>query len=135
MAELARSGRLNGRVKLLGLVPDEALWDEYARASLLLLTSLEETAPVALGEALAVGLPAVVTNAGGSPYMIQDGETGFVCPVGDVQALARRVVELLRDAELRRRLAARAREVGRQRFALDAIAAQTMAAYDEILGG
>jgi glycosyltransferase involved in cell wall biosynthesis len=134
MAELAGSGRLKDRVKLLGLVPDESLWEEYAKASLLLLTSLEETAPVALGEALAVGLPAVVTDAGGNPYLIQDGETGFVRPVGDVEALAERVIELLRDGELRARLATHAREVGRRHFALDAIAAQTVAAYEEILG-
>jgi len=50
---------LEDRVKLLGLVPEETLWNEYVRANVMLMTSLEETAPVAIGEAFAVGIPVV----------------------------------------------------------------------------
>jgi glycosyltransferase involved in cell wall biosynthesis len=115
-------------------VTEELLWREYEQASLLLLASLEETAPVAIAEAFAVGLPVVGTDAGGIPDMVGDGETGFVRPVRDVAGLAQCVLAILRDVALRERLAANARQVGRAEFALDAIAQKTVAAYREILG-
>lgn len=131
--ETVRIRGLSKSVSLLGLVPDSVLHEEYARASLLLLTSLEETAPVALGEACAVGLPQVGTNAGGIPDLIRENETGFVRPIGDVKALAERVIAILGDEALRARLARRAKEVGRAEFALDSIAEKTAEAYREIL--
>ncbi len=126
---------LGEHIRLLGLVPSSVLREEYGRASLLLMPSLEETAPVALGEAHAVGLPMVGTAAGGIPYLIREGETGFVRPVGDVEGLAERVLAILRDDGLRHRLAGRARQIGRAEFALAPIAQRTAGVYREILGG
>jgi len=114
-------------------VPDETLWREYERASLLLIPSLEETAPVAIGEACAVGLPQVGTVAGGIPYLIREGETGYVRPVGDVPGLAEKVIAILTDQKLRERLAGQAKELGGREFSLDAIARRTLAAYQEVL--
>lgn len=130
-----RSRNLAGRVRILGLVPDSVLHDEYRKASLLLLTSIEETAPIALGEAHAIGIPSVGTNAGGIPWMIRDGETGFVRPVGDVPALADRVRALLVNDELRTRMAASAKRVGIEEFSLDEIARKTILAWEQILAG
>jgi len=130
-----REKGMEKQVKLLGLVPKETLWQEYRRASLMLLPSLEETAPVALGEACAVGLPAVGSDAGGIPDMIEDGVTGFIRPAGDDRALAAAVLDILQSDELRRRLAGNARVRGEADFNLDAIARSTVAAYEEILGG
>jgi len=124
---------LADRVKLLGLVPDSVLHEEYARASLLLLTSIEETAPIAIGEACAVGIPAVGTDAGGIPYLIHEGVNGFVRPIKDVDGLTERVVAILQDADLRGRLAANAREIGKREFTLESITHKTVAAYREII--
>jgi glycosyltransferase involved in cell wall biosynthesis len=125
---------LEPKVKILGLVPDSTLRAEYAKASVLLMTSIEETAPVAIGEACAAGIPQVGTDAGGIPDLIREGETGFVRPIGDVDGLAERLIVVLRDRNLRDRLAQRAKEVGRAEFSLDAIAKKTLDAYREILG-
>lgn len=125
--------RLTDRVKILGLVPEDVLWDEYRRASLLLMTSLEETAPVAIGEACAVGIPVVGTDAGGIPYMIRDGQTGYVRPVKDVEGLAGAVRTLLTSPERRAELARAARELGRSDFSLEGISGKTRDAYREIL--
>ena len=130
-----REQGMEKQVQLLGLVPRETLWQEYRQASLLLLPSLEETAPVALGEACAVGLPAVGSDAGGIPDMIEDGVTGFVRPAGDDRALAAAVLEILKSDELRGRLARNAGARGEAEYALDAIARSTAIAYEEILGG
>ncbi len=133
IAAWIRERGLGDRLKVLGLVPEETLHREYERATLLLLTSIEETAPVALGEAHAIGIPSVGTDAGGIPYMIRDGETGSVRPVGDVQALAEAVFRLVSDDEHRRSVAEAARRVGREEYSLDRIAARTVEAWEEIL--
>ncbi|MFH1841975.1 MAG: glycosyltransferase family 4 protein [bacterium] len=125
--------QLGERVKVLGLVPDKVLQEEYARASLLLITSIEETAPIAIGEACAAGVPCVGTDAGGIPFMIHEGVNGFVRPIKDVTGLAERVVAILQDEELRGRLARGAKEIGQREFALDSIAAKTVAAYRDII--
>jgi glycosyltransferase involved in cell wall biosynthesis len=134
VADYVSSHGLDGRIKLLGLVPDEVLREQYTRASLLLLTSLEETAPVAISEASAVGLPVVGTRAGGIPHLVRDGATGFVCPAGDVEGLAGRVTALLTDPALRSRMARSAREDGEAEYRLDSVARRTVAVYEEILG-
>jgi glycosyltransferase involved in cell wall biosynthesis len=58
----------------------------------------------AIIEAMAYGVPAVVTNSGGSPELVVDGECGYVVPVKDSQALADAFEKLYRDPELRRRM-------------------------------
>jgi glycosyltransferase involved in cell wall biosynthesis len=124
---------LGDRIQLLGLVPEEVLFEEYAAASVMLLTSVEETAPVAIGEAYAVGIPVVGTDAGGIPHMIREGETGFVKPIGDDGGLAAAVLELLDSRERRDRFARRAREIGESDFALEGIARRTLEIYRELL--
>jgi glycosyltransferase involved in cell wall biosynthesis len=133
VADFISSRGLSQRIKLLGLVSNEVLWQEWERASVLLIPSLEETAPIAIGEACAVGIPQVGSNGGGIPYMIRENETGFILPVGDVAGMAERVTAILQDSTLRQRLATASREIGQQEFSLAAIARKTAAAYREIL--
>jgi len=60
-------------------------------------------------EAMAAGRPVVATAVGGNPDLVGDGVTGYLVPPGDPDAMARRVLELLRVAELRRRMGAAGR--------------------------
>ncbi|MFF2080429.1 glycosyltransferase family 4 protein [Kitasatospora sp. NPDC058162] len=55
-------------------------------------------------EASATGLPVVAGDSGGAPDAVLEGETGYVVPGGSAEASAERIVRLLRDEELRRRL-------------------------------
>jgi glycosyltransferase involved in cell wall biosynthesis len=71
-----------------------------------------EGQPVVLLEAMSAGLPIVTTDQGAIRDTIVDGTTGYLVPKRDPAAIARRVVELLRDQPLRRRMG----EAGRQRF-------------------
>lgn len=101
----------------LGLLPD-ALWFAgrrgdvpalLSRADIYLLTSEHEGFPNVLLEAMAARLPVVTTPAGDSGVIVEDGATGFVVPDDDVQAMAGRLAELARSAELRGELGARGR--------------------------
>jgi glycosyltransferase involved in cell wall biosynthesis len=64
----------------------------------------------AIIEAMAYGVPPVVTDSGGSPELVADGVSGFVVPVKDGKALADAIERLYRDPELRKRLGRGARE-------------------------
>ena len=60
-------------------------------------------------EAMAIGRPIVASADGSASDFVRDGITGFLCPAGDVEAFTARVLELLRDAGLRERMASAAR--------------------------
>ncbi|HEX4804707.1 MAG TPA: glycosyltransferase, partial [Conexibacter sp.] len=79
--------------------------------------------------------PAVVYPVGGLPEYVADGETGWVCPRADPEALAgelRAIAAAGRDACRARGAAARA--MADERFSWDAIARRTVALYGEIVG-
>jgi phosphatidylinositol alpha-1,6-mannosyltransferase len=79
-------------------------------------------------EASACGLPVVAGNSGGAPEAVRDGETGFVVPGLDRATLTRRLVELLGDASLRRRMGAAGRAWVERDWPWD-IAATDLRAY------
>jgi glycosyltransferase involved in cell wall biosynthesis len=68
-----------------------------------------ESLPNAVLEAMAAGRAVVASNVGGVPELVEEGVTGFLVPVRDDAAMAARMVELGRDAELRQRMGAAAR--------------------------
>jgi len=98
------------------------------------LSSLVEGMPMVLLEAAASGLPAVATDAGGVRECVADGETGFVVPRSDGEALAAAMVRLaLLPAGTRARMshAARARVV--ERYDLETVVAEWERTYRELL--
>ncbi|MDQ6849307.1 MAG: glycosyltransferase family 4 protein [Actinomycetota bacterium] len=74
-------------------------------------------------EASAVGLPVVAGDSGGAPEAVREGETGYVVGGRDPALLTRRLVELLQDADLRRRMGAAGRSWVHQSWRWDVIAA------------
>lgn len=93
---------LEGRLLLPGYVPDPSPW--YARAAIYLQPSLMESHGIAVLEAMAHGLPCVVSQAGGLPESVLDGDTGYLCPPADAPFFARRLCQLLEDPALRTRM-------------------------------
>ena len=73
-------------------------------------------------EASATGLPVVAGDSGGAPDAVLDGETGWVVPGGDAEETAGRLVTLLEDPELRRRMGARGRAWVEERWRWDLLA-------------
>lgn len=118
------------RVRVLGYVPNIAAW--YAAFDALLLTSANEGTPVVAIEALAAGVPVVATDAGGTRAVVDDGETGYLVPVGDVQALADRLRRLRDDPELRARFGSAGAVRMRERFSIATMTDRIDAIYDEV---
>lgn len=73
-------------------------------ADIVVLPSRIDGMPLAVLEAQALGKPVVASNIGSLPVMIEDGHTGFLCESGDVNAFCERILQLSRDADLRRRM-------------------------------
>jgi L-malate glycosyltransferase len=100
-----------------------------AGADLFLLPSQSESFGLSALEALASGVPVVASRTGGLPEVVRDGETGVLCPVGDVEAMAQAAVSILSDRARWEAMSTAAAADARERFALDAIVAQYEALY------
>jgi glycosyltransferase involved in cell wall biosynthesis len=94
------------RVTVVGRVSADEVARYYARASVFCMPSRVEPSAVALVEAAAHGLPVVSTTVGGTPERVIDSKTGYLVPPGDIDALSRRLVELLRNQDRARQLGA-----------------------------
>ncbi|SFM84993.1 glycosyltransferase [Thermodesulforhabdus norvegica] len=84
--------------------------------------------------AMAVGLPVVGTNIGGTPEVIIPGETGMLVPPDDPEAMARAIVELVESDSNRLSMGKKARERARSLYSMDTYAAKVMEIYDELTG-
>ena len=100
--------RLEDRVTLVGELDGQALDACYRQANVFVLATQQETYGMAVAEAVAHGLPVVATMAGAIPELVGN-DAGLLVPVGDTEALAESLAPVLRDADLRVRLAEGAR--------------------------
>jgi glycosyltransferase involved in cell wall biosynthesis len=133
---LARSRGVRGiaaHVHWAGQVGDGLLHALYACADVFLHATRYEGSSLVTLEAMAHGLPVVATRAGGIPDKVSDGETGRLVEPGDVEGLARGLGELAQDAALRKAMGSRGRKRALDEFAWPALAARTMALYEELL--
>ncbi len=97
------------------------------------LPSLTEGVSNTLLEAMACGLPPVVSRVGGNPEVVQDGITGLLFPPGDEQELARLVRGLCENADARTALGMRAAEHVRRHFSLESMVTQYDRVYTEVV--
>jgi len=86
-------------------------------------------------EAQALGRPVIATNHGGALETVIQGETGWLVPPGDIQALTNAIEGVLAlDVDARKVLAQKAVANVREKFSKNAMCAKTLSVYDEILG-
>jgi D-inositol-3-phosphate glycosyltransferase len=81
---------------------------------------------------MACGTPVVASQVGGLAYLVQDGVTGYTVPFSDVQALADRLAELIKNPQLRDRLGEQAAAAA-QEFSWEIIAKRILNLYQEAL--
>ncbi|MDR2727034.1 MAG: glycosyltransferase [Deltaproteobacteria bacterium] len=112
MLAAAQARGLSGSLECSGASPDPQAF--FSGGLCYLSTSRWEGMPLAVLEAMAHGLPAVVTDTVGNRDAVKGGETGFVYPEGDADAAASALCRLADDPKLRRALGEQAREYTRQ---------------------
>lgn len=124
---------MESNVDFLGQTTVETMMEELSRAAMLLLPSKQETAPLVISEGLGAGKPVVASTAGGIADLVHDGETGYVADWRDNDRFVECIGRLLGDDGLRRKMGTAAREEATRRFSKDAVAAQTVKVYEEVL--
>ena len=116
-----------------GKVPRTTIANYFASADMLVHGSLIEASGNVLLEAMASGLPVVCTDAGGPAEYVPDGITGFVVPVADPDAMAARIIKLLRQPDLLTQFGRAARELAERKFPYDRMIDETLEVYREVL--
>ena len=129
--------RLGDRVIFAGKVPEDELIRWYRDCDVFCLPAIvdsqgeTEGLGVVLLEALTYARPVVASDVGGIPDIIRPGQTGLLCPQRDPQALARTILELLKDPERAERLGKQVRELVEREFSWEHVLAQWDAFYAE----
>lgn len=103
-------------------------------ADLFLLPSETESFGLAALEAMASGVPVVASAVGGLPEVIPDGEVGFLCPLGDVEAMAAAARRLFDDGALHARLSAAARRLAETRYRVEPAVDRYLSVYRRVIG-
>jgi len=125
----ARCLGLHDDVRFLG--KQDPIEEILSIADVFLMPSGSETFGLAALEAMACGVPVVSSDIGGLPELNVDGETGFLCPLADVDALAAATQRILEDDDLHARMAGAARARA-ETFSLDRIVPRYEAHYERV---
>lgn len=97
-----------------GALKGNALTREYENADIFCLPSLEEGLALVLGEAISFGLPIIATTNSGANDIITDGIEGFIVPIADENAIAKKLQDLVNDNELLKAMSLAAQKKARE---------------------
>ncbi len=130
--QYCREHHICGSITFIGSLP--LVEDVLVGADLFLLPSESESFGLSALEAMSCEVPVIASNAGGLPEVVDDGVTGFLRPVGDVDGMAAAALRLLGDEDLRRRFGQEARRQAVERFSQDAVVGRYRALYQKVTG-
>ena len=103
LKELANIKNLQRRINFKGYISHEALKEEYAKADVFVLPSIiKENSPLTPLEAMSQSTPVITTNNGGQAELIKEGYNGFLVNPADSDDLAEKILNVLRNDELRK---------------------------------
>ncbi|EFO81283.1 glycosyl transferase group 1 [Oscillochloris trichoides DG-6] len=131
LVALVRNLGLMDRVTFAGYVPREEIAAHYAAAHAFVLPSYNEGMSVATLEAMAAGLPTIVTRTGGAEDLVAEGVSGHIVAWADVEALVARIAPLATERDRARQMGVAAR-VRAQQFTWDAATERYVAMFGEI---
>jgi len=131
LEEQIKRKHLERHVFLAGFRPD--VLELLKGFDLFALSSLQEGLCTSLVDAMAAAKAAVATRVGGVPEVVADGETGFLVPPRDHEALADRIIMLLKDGARRARMGEAALTRARERFTMDRMVEGTLETYERLL--
>lgn len=127
----AEKSGMNGNTIFVGKQANIA--DYLGVSDIFLLPSELESFGLAALEAQACELPVIATRIGGIPEVVNDGESGFLSEVGDIEKMAADTIKLLRDIDLRRSFGKRGRELAVERYGTEKIIPQYIEFYESVL--
>lgn len=131
---LIEDNKMNDRIKLKGQIAGDVIWNEIADAGVFVLSSNDEGMPNALIEAMAMGLPCISTDCpcGGPKMLIDDNVNGCLIPVGDINALYKKLEYMLDNNEFRYNISIKAEEI-RKKLAIDNICSKWLKYFENVV--
>ena len=93
------------------------------------MTSLQETAPLVISEVMASGTPVIAPNISGIPYMVSDGNSGFLIDPKSPEDIANHISVLLDDYSLREKFRERSKRIAESRWKSDVIVNKQLNEY------
>lgn len=131
---LADALGIGAKVRFTGWMEKKAVDQLLAESDVFVLPSFHEGLPLAILEALALGVPTVCTPVGEIPHVLEHGRSVHIVPAGDAEALAGALVALAGNAALRRTLSRGGRAAYEARFSLTAFAAAIATVHRRYFG-
>jgi glycosyltransferase involved in cell wall biosynthesis len=133
LKEEARRLGVEKQMVFLGYVTRNKLVQTYQKATIHVVPSHYEGLPTVLLEAMSCGLPVVATDVGGNKEVISNGVNGFLVPPKSPKVIARTILRLLEDDDLRTRIGGEARETVERLFTWDKIAGKILDCYKSVV--
>ena len=133
LRSMIRKYELEQDVTIPGIVPFDHLLTLYREASIMVLTSLQETAPMIISEAMAVGTPVIASRVSGIPYMVSEGNSGFLIDPHSPEEIAHQTGLLLTDDAVRKKFGAESRRIAESRWKSEVIVNNQIQLYGKLL--
>jgi glycosyltransferase involved in cell wall biosynthesis len=132
LRDLAQRLGISAQVDFVGAIWGERKFQYLAAADMFVLPSIHEGFGLVFLEAMHCGLPVIASSSGGQTDFLEDGKTGFLIPVGDVQALAEAILRLANDGGLCRQMSEFNKEYVKG-FHISHVAERYEALFSEVL--
>lgn len=126
--------RLETCIELKGFVDDDTKACCLSKSHIFCLPSHTEGTPISVLEAMGSGLPIVATNVGGIPSIVQHGVHGWLAEPGDIAALGRFVIHLVRNASVRALMGENAARRVREEFDIQTVAGLFISRINALAG-
>jgi glycosyltransferase involved in cell wall biosynthesis len=118
---LAEKNGIDSRIRMPGWISNELKEEQFRNAAIFCLPSYAEGFPMAILDAMAYGLPIVVTPVGGIPDILENNKSALIVEPGDVQGLADHLAMLMSSQELRTSLSHASIKLAHSTFSLGSI--------------
>lgn len=92
-----------------------------------------ETSSLSLLEGMSIGVPAVVSNYGGNPYLISDGENGYIVPIKSPERTANAILKILKNEDVRKHMNEKSIEIYNSKFTIERYVSNIQNVYDKVM--
>jgi glycosyltransferase involved in cell wall biosynthesis len=123
---------IGDRIEFLGHIDHLRLADELSKACVFLLPSRQENSPMAIAESMAAGVPVIASNRCGMPYMITEGQNGFLVEPESIEQIADCLARLAGSPQLCQKMSQAGQKAATERFHPQAVARKTREVYERI---
>jgi len=128
-------GKLGLRDKVIfeGFVPHDKIVKYYQNCDVFCFLTLGEPFGIAILEAMACGKPVIASKIGGPAEIVKDAETGFLVNPRDTETVAERIIQLIKDEKLRKKMGRKARKIVVEKYSLEKVSEEYYRLYRSLI--